>query len=189
MKKNEEILNIPENIKITIYENENKNYLKIEGKLGCLEVLIPNLLKLLKDKNFLKIEIISNQKNTKSYENTVIKVFTTYLKNSFRGLSTGFYSDLLIRGTGYKAIIDKDAQSIELKIGTTHPVIKKIPSDINVFYHVKLKKLYISSNDKQKVTQFSSELRDLKRPDPYKAKGLRRAGEIIKLKEGKKSRK
>ena len=125
----------------------------------------------------------------KSYKKTFETVFSSHLKISLKGLSTGFYSDLFIRGTGYKAIVNTLNKIIEFKIGKTHLVKKKINPNIKVNYKIKKRKLYLSSYDKQQVTQFSSEIRDLKRPDPYKAKGIRRAKERITLKEGKKSRK
>ena len=191
-----EIINIPQNIKINTYQKKklsnllsSENYLRIEGILGSIEVIIPEIINLVHEKNFLKIIVKNNEKFSKSYKTTFQKVFITSLRNSLRGLSNGFYSDLLIRGTGYKAIINKLNKSIEFKIGKTHIVIKKFNSNIKVFYKIKPRKLYLSSYDKQKVTQFSSEIRDLKRPDPYKAKGIRRVKEIIIRKEGKKSRK
>ena len=183
------LINIPESISIKTLNKGAKLYVQIIGSLGLIEVRVPDVISFLQEKNFLKITTKKNEKYLKPYKKTFEKVFSTHLKSSLKGLSTGFYSDLLIRGTGYKAIINKIDKNIEFKIGKTHIVIVKISHNINVFYKIKKRKLYISSYDKQKVTQFSSEIRDLKRPDPYKAKGIRRAKEIIVLKEGKKSRK
>ena len=184
-----ENINLPQDISILTFCKKTTLYLKIIGSLGQINVKVPEVINFLQERHFVKITTKKNKKFLKPYKKTFEKVFSSHLKSALKGLSTGFYSDLFIRGIGYKAIVNTLNKTIEFKIGKTHLVIKKINPQIKATYKIKKRKLYLSSYDKQQVTQFSTEIRSFKIPDPYKAKGIRRAQEKITLKEGKKSRK
>ena len=102
--------------------------------------------------------------------------------NMVEGVTNGFEKNLEIHGVGYRAVAkDKD---LELTLGFSHPVLVKAPEGIE-FEVVTPTRLRIKGTDKQKVGQMAAKIRALRKPDPYKGKGVRYAGEHIRRKAGK----
>ena len=103
--------------------------------------------------------------------------------NSVAGVTKGFTRDLEIVGVGYKAEVK--GKSIVFTLGYSHPINFPIPEGIHVALDAKAGKLTISGADRQKVGQTAAEIRKLRIPDPYKAKGIKYAEEVIRRKVGK----
>lgn len=103
--------------------------------------------------------------------------------NSVEGVTKGFTRDLEIVGVGYKAEVK--GKAILFTLGYSHPINFPIPEGINVALDAKAGKLTISGADRQKVGQTAAEIRRLRVPDPYKAKGIKYANEVIRRKVGK----
>jgi len=104
------------------------------------------------------------------------------LANMVEGVTNGFEKNLEIHGVGYRAVAkDKD---VELVLGFSHPVLVKAPEGVE-FEVVTPTKLRVKGMDKQKVGQMAAKIRALRKPDPYKGKGVRYAGEYIRRKAGK----
>jgi large subunit ribosomal protein L6 len=103
--------------------------------------------------------------------------------NSVDGVTKGFSRDLEIVGVGYKAEVK--GKAIVFTLGYSHPIKFPIPDGINVALDAKAGKLTISGADRQQVGQTAAEIRRLRVPDPYKAKGIKYANEIIRRKVGK----
>ena len=103
--------------------------------------------------------------------------------NSVTGVTKGFSKDLEIVGVGYKAEVK--GKTIVFSLGYSHPIQFLIPEGISVNLDAKLGKLSISGADRQKVGQTAAEIRKLRVPDPYKAKGIKYANEVIRRKVGK----
>ncbi len=102
--------------------------------------------------------------------------------NAVKGVSEGFVRDLEIIGIGYKALIE--GRTMQLALGYSHPVIFKIPEGIEIKVEKQVR-LSISGADRQQVGQVAATIRGLRPPEPYKGKGIRYAGEVIKKKAGK----
>ncbi len=103
-------------------------------------------------------------------------------QNAITGVTKGFSKDLDIVGVGYRANVDGD--KVVLALGFSHPVEYRIPEGIKVAID-KQTRVTISGIDRQKVGQVAAEIRRLRRPDPYKQKGIRYLGEVLKKKAGK----
>lgn len=104
------------------------------------------------------------------------------IANMVEGVTNGYEKNLEIHGVGYRAVAkDKD---LELTLGFSHPILVKAPEGIE-FEVVTPTKLRVRGIDKQKVGQMAAKIRALRKPDPYKGKGVRYAGEYIKRKAGK----
>ncbi len=103
--------------------------------------------------------------------------------NSVAGVTKGFSKELEIVGVGYKAEVK--GKSVVFSVGYSHPVDFPIPEGISVNLDAKAGKLTIYGADRQKVGQTAAEMRKLRVPDPYKAKGIKYAGEVIRRKVGK----
>lgn len=105
------------------------------------------------------------------------------LANAVSGVANGFTRTLEIVGVGYKAEIR--GSEIHFALGYSHPVVYPIPQGIKVDHDAKGNKLTISGADRQLLGQVCAEIRDLRRPDPYKAKGIKYADEVLRRKVGK----
>jgi len=103
-------------------------------------------------------------------------------QNAIKGVTEGFAKDLDIVGVGYKAQLD--GNKVVFSLGFSHPVEFPIPAGIKVAIE-KQTRLTISGIDRQQVGQVAAEIRRLRRPDPYKQKGIRYVGEVLKKKAGK----
>ncbi len=105
------------------------------------------------------------------------------IQNMVTGVTTGFTKDLELVGVGYRAALK--GKDLELSLGYSHPVVYKAPAGIT-FTSGKPTEIRISGSDKQVVGQVAAELRSFRPPEPYKGKGVRKVGEFVRRKEGKK---
>lgn len=107
----------------------------------------------------------------------------SHLRNMVSGVNTPFVKKLIVEGVGFKsAVTGKD---ITLSLGFSHPVIMPIPEGLTVTAEKNI--ITITGIDKELVGSFAARLRAKKKPEPYKGKGIRYDGEVIKRKEGKKT--
>ncbi len=106
------------------------------------------------------------------------------IRNSIEGVSSGFSKILDIEGVGYKAALE--GKDLSLSLGYAHPVRVKIPEGI-VLVIEKNVTIKISGSDKDLVGLIAANIRALKKPEPYKGKGIRYRGEVVRRKVGKKA--
>jgi len=174
---NNYIIQFPENLKV--YLKDSKIF--FEGNLGIEYVSYsPFSIKII-EKNKLEISRISF--NNFFYARTVINL----INQAIRGVDSGYKFELKLIGLGYtcKLINDK----IELKLGFSHLICKKIPSYLKVScFNTKKRKqtIIVQGSNKQKVMEFISLLQNLKYPEPYKGKGIFLKHQKIVKKQGKK---
>ena len=100
-----------------------------------------------------------------------------------QGVTEGFEKKLEIKGVGYRASLE--GENLDLKVGFSHPVGIKKPAGIN--FSVEKNIITVSGIDKQLVGEIAAKIRRIRPPDPYKGKGIRYLGEVIRKKEGKKA--
>ena len=105
------------------------------------------------------------------------------LNNAVVGASQGFTKTLEIVGVGYRAEVK--GKEIHFALGYSHPVVYSLPEGVDAIMEPRSSKIDIKGADKQKVGQVAAEIRSLRKPDPYKGKGIRYADEQIRLKVGK----
>ncbi len=106
------------------------------------------------------------------------------LANAVAGVSEGFKRELDIVGVGYKAEL-QGPHEVTLSLGFSHPVVYKAPESVTLSHDAKANRLTVEGIDKQQVGQVAADLRHLRPPDPYKGKGVRYTGEVLKRKAGK----
>lgn len=109
--------------------------------------------------------------------------YASHVSNMVDGVTTGFQKKLLVEGVGYKWSLS--GSNVVLDIGLSHNVNVPIPEGLTVV--VEKNAMTVSGIDKEKVGQFSAVIRGYKRVEPYKGKGIRYEGEIVRRKQGKKS--
>jgi len=139
----------------------------------------PDSVKLEKSEDKVKVTPLDESKSAKAAWGMV----RTLINNMVRGVSEGFSKVLEINGVGYRASIDGDI--LTLQLGYSHDIKLAVPSDLDVKC-TKPTEILVSGIDKQRVGQFASEIRRLRKPEPYKGKGVKYQEEIIRRKEGKK---
>lgn len=109
--------------------------------------------------------------------------YASHLRNMMEGVNTPFVKKLILEGIGYKAEVQ--GSNLKLALGFSHPVNVTIPEGLTVTSEKGT--ITVTGIDKETVGQFTAELRSLKKPEPYKGKGFRYEGEIIRRKQGKKA--
>ena len=107
----------------------------------------------------------------------------TLVANMITGVTDGFSKTLEISGVGYRAAVQ--GNGLQLNLGYSHDVVYPIPADVKI-EAPKPTEIVVSGIDKQRVGQVAAEIRDWRRPEPYKGKGIKYANEYIFRKEGKK---
>src|SRR6185437_2890943 len=112
-----------------------------------------------------------------------VGTYASHMRNMFEGVTKGFSKKLLIEGVGFKW--DVQGKTLNLALGFSHPVKMQIPDGLTAA--VEKGTLTISGFDKELVGQFAANVRALKKPEPYKGKGIRYDGEVIRRKQGKKA--
>ena len=106
----------------------------------------------------------------------------TLINNNILGVTTGFTKGLEIVGTGYR--VTAKGSDIEFALGYSHPILVQAPAGITFTVEGNTK-LTVSGIDKQAVGEVAANIRKLRKPEPYKGKGVRYAGEVVRRKAGK----
>lgn len=109
--------------------------------------------------------------------------FASHIANMVQGVTDGFEEKLIIEGVGYRAALQ--GSSLVLNVGFSHPVSMEVPDDITV--SVEKEVISISGINKDRVGQFAASVRAVKKPEPYKGKGIRYQDEVVRRKQGKKA--
>jgi large subunit ribosomal protein L6 len=175
-------IKIPDQVELTF----KKNILFVKGPLGSNKRVIHPKIEL----NINDAVLIVQQPKEKQY-NSLWGLYRKLITNMITGVSIGFSSQLEMIGVGYKAEVLEDANScnsLMLKLGFSHPVKLTIPKHLKVSI-IKTNKsdlIVVSGIDNEAVNSFASKIRDFRRPEPYKGKGLIYLDERIRRKEGKK---
>ncbi len=109
--------------------------------------------------------------------------YASHIMNMIEGVNKSFSKKLIIEGIGFKA--DVAGSNLNLALGFSHPVVVAIPKTLTVTHEKGV--LTIAGIDKDEVGAFSANIRALKKPEPYKGKGIRYEKEVVRRKQGKKS--
>ena len=127
--------------------------------------------------------VITVKRPSDSKEHTALHGMTrALLNNMIVGVSEGFKKELEVNGVGYR--VAKEGKNLNMTLGYSHPVIMPEIDGITIECPTP-NKIIISGIDKQVVGQFAAEVREKRPPEPYKGKGVKYAGEVIRRKEGK----
>lgn len=173
-KIGKKLIEIPNGVAIFLEANS----IAVKGPKGELAYKIPRELKLSLSDNKLLVVPIIKSKRTPALWGTLRAV----VSNMVDGVTKGFEKKLEIEGVGFKA--QMQGNDLVFSLGYSHPVIFKIPNGITA--DVVKNTITISGFSKELVGQTAANIRSLKKPEPYKGKGIRYAGEVIKRKAGKK---
>jgi len=168
-------IQIPDKVEVTL----GGANVTVRGPLATLSRALPSVVSVIAEGKELRV----SPKNESLESRMLLGTTVAHLKNMIKGSVEPFVKKLIIEGIGFKA--DVKGQEIVLSLGFSHPVKVSIPQGLKVVNEKGV--LTISGSDIESVGSFAAEIRALKKPEPYKGKGIRYDGEIIRRKQGKKT--
>lgn len=166
---------IPQGVEV----NASDVLVTVKGKLGTLTKDVVREIAITVGPEGVQVEKRGNSLAARA----LVGTYASHVRNMMEGVTKGFTKKLLIEGVGYKWDVQGD--SINLALGFSHPVKVKIPAGITA--SVDKTGMTLSGFDKEAIGQFAANIRALKVPEPYKGKGIRYEGEVIRRKQGKKT--
>ena len=167
-------ISVPSNVKVGIAEGE----VRVEGPKGKLNQRVHPRMKVSFRENTLLVERPTNIRTDRALHGLT----RSLLQNMVRGVTEGYTKELEIEGVGYKAQVS--GKRLILNLGFSHPIEYPIPEGIEI-KTPKPTQVMVIGTDRQKVGQVAAEIRHFHEPEPYKGKGVRYVGEVIRRKQGK----
>ncbi len=169
--------------KVQVNWNEN-NFVTVKGPKGELSYQVPSELTLEMENGVLTVSRPSDSKPHKAIHG----LYRTLINNMVVGVTNGYKKELEIHGVGYRAA--KVGDNLVIQVGYSHPVEVQPPAGITLNVEgvdaaTKATRVSVSGIDKQLVGEVAAQIRSVRKPEPYKGKGIRYAGEAIRRKAGK----
>ncbi len=158
---------------------KNDNIIVVKGPLGELTREFGSEIDIMIDDKEVKLK----PTNDSNFTNALWGTYSSHIRNMVDGVNKLFEKKLIIEGVGFK--VEMSGEELILSLGFSHKINVKIPKELNVT--VEKNTIMVSGVNKELVGQFTANIRALKKPEPYKGKGIRYEGEVVRRKQGKKS--
>lgn len=168
---------LPSGVEFNLIERD----VTVKGPKGTLSRTLPERVTVRRDEE--SSTILVERPDDERQSRALHGLTRTLISNMVIGVTDGFTKDLEIIGVGYRAV-PKGEASLELALGFSHPVIVNAPEGIT-FDVPAPTRITVRGIDKEKVGQVAADIRKLRKPEPYKGKGVRYAGEVVLRKAGK----
>jgi large subunit ribosomal protein L6 len=168
-------IEIPAGVEVNVNAD---NLVTVKGPLGELSESIDKDMKIVIEDNVLTVERPSDNKRHRSLHG----LSRALINNMVIGVAKGYEKKLQIVGVGYRAA--KNGKNLDLTLGFSHPVVMEDPEGITVEVPTNTE-IVVKGIDKQLVGNYAAKIRDWRKPEPYKGKGIRYVGEYVRRKEGK----
>ena len=168
------VIVVPAGVKVSVSERA----VEVQGPKGKLSTPVPPGISFGLSGQELTCQRASDERQQRAFHGLA----RALAQNAIKGVTEGFSRDLDIVGVGYRAVVE--GSKVVFALGYSHPVVFPIPEGIKIAVE-KQTRVTVSGIDRQKVGQVAAEIRRLRRPDPYKQKGIRYVGEVLKKKAGK----
>lgn len=168
-------IELPQGVDVNIDE---KNFVTVKGPLGTLSEQIHQDITITKEENSITVVRPTDNKKHKSLHG----LSRTLIANMVLGVTKGYEKKLELVGVGYRA--NKQGNKLVLTLGYSHPIEMIDPEGITVEAPTQTE-VIIKGINKQKVGNYAAKIREKRKPEPYKGKGVRYAGEVVRRKEGK----
>ena len=170
---------IPAGVTVEVAEN---NKVTVKGPKGTLERVLPSEMEIKVEGDQIVVSRPNDLKKMRSFHGLT----RTLINNMVVGVTAGYEKKLEVNGGGYRA--SKSGKTLTLNLGYSHPVEMTDPDGIETVMEGQ-NVIIVKGIDKEKVGQFAAEIRDKRRPEPYKGKGIKYADETIRRKVGKTGKK
>lgn len=164
---------VPGGTEVTLAPGE----IQVKGPKGRLTVALPEGIRA----EVTDDRVLVTRRDDSKPQRALHGLARALVANAVTGVTQGFTKDLEIHGVGFRGEVK--GKELHLALGYSHPVVWQIPEGIEV--KVERARIKVSGFDRQKVGQAAAEIRKLRKPDPYKGKGIRYADEYIRIKAGK----
>lgn len=168
-------ISIPDGVEVRVAERR----VTVTGPQGTLERSIPGEITLREDDGAILVERPDDERANRALHGLT----RSLVANMVTGVTAGYSKDLEIVGVGYRAT-SRGPNQIELALGFSHPVVVDAPEGIS-FEVPAPTRITVRGIDKEKVGQVAADIRKVRKPEPYKGKGVRYAGEVVQRKAGK----
>jgi large subunit ribosomal protein L6 len=168
------VIAIPKDVKVQVRDSR----VEVQGPKGKLSTPVPPGITFTVEGTELRCQRRDDERQQRAFHGLA----RALAQNAIKGVTEGFSKELDIVGVGYKAAVE--GNKVVFALGFSHPVVYPIPEGIKVAVD-KQTHVTVSGIDRQQVGQVAAEIRRLRKPDPYKQKGIRYVGEILKKKAGK----
>ena len=171
-------INLPEGVEVKV----DGAAVSVKGKKGELFQEIDRDLSIEIEDNVLTVKRPTDQKRHKAMHG----LYRSLINNMVVGVSEGYKIELELVGVGFRA--SNSGQVLEMALGFSHPVVFLIPAEVKVTTEMKKGSpplVILESKDKQLIGQVAARIRSIRKPEPYKGKGIRFKGEVLRRKEGK----
>ena len=150
----------------------------VKGKGGTLTKSVHPAVKIAVENNEVTVTPANNSRLAKALWGT----YAAHMRNMISGVNTPFIKKLQVEGIGFRA--ELSGKALKLTVGFSHPVNLTVPENLTVAIEQNI--ITVSGADKEAVGEFSATIRATKKPEPYKGKGIRYEGEVVRMKAGKK---
>jgi large subunit ribosomal protein L6 len=171
-------ITIPSGVEVKL----NGNSISVKGSKGTLTQEIDSCVTITMEDNVITFSRESDSPQHRAKHG----LYRSLVNNMIVGVSEGYKKEMEVIGVGYRAVAT--GQTLELALGYSHPIVMEVPSEIKVSADTQKGKapvVTLESYDKQLVGQVAAKIRSLRKPEPYKGKGIRFVGEDIRRKAGK----
>lgn len=169
-----QIIEIPQGVTAT-FENR---VVTVKGPKGELKKAVHELVTVNVAEKEITVSVANEEKKT---ERSLWGTFASHVKNMVVGVTEGYTKKLEINGVGYR--VQKQGSDLKIEVGFSHPVIFKTPEGITA--DVEKNVITVTGIDKELVGHTAAEIRRIKKPEPYKGKGIKYIDEVIRRKAGK----
>ena len=167
-------ISLPDSVKINISDN----LVEVKGQLGDLTLSYNPRIDILSRDNSVVVTRKTNDRKDKELHG----LYRALIQNMVTGVSIGFEKKLLLVGVGYTA--EKKGDLLLINVGFSHPIYFQIPDGLNVTTPDQTT-IVIKGYHKQNVGDFSAKIRSMRKPEPYKGKGIKYSNEVVRRKAGK----
>jgi large subunit ribosomal protein L6 len=168
-------IEVPSGVEVTL----NEGSVAVSGPQGILQRVLPGNITVRRSEAQLHVERPDDERSNRALHGLT----RSLIQNMVTGVTTGFTKELEIVGVGYRAIL-KSPQQLELALGFSHPVFIDAPEGVSFEVPSPLR-IIVKGIDKEAVGQVAADIRRVRKPEPYKGKGVRYAGEVVQRKAGK----
>jgi large subunit ribosomal protein L6 len=165
---------IPDKVKVTL----STPTISVEGPKGSLSMSFSDLVKVDLEDAIVRVSAASEHRKSRAMHGLT----RTLINNMVVGVTDGFTKSLEIQGVGYRA--ESDQQNLTLNVGYSNPVVMPIPEGISIVVE-KNTLIHVRGIDKQQVGEVAARIRRVRKPEPYRGKGIRYLGEQVRRKVGK----
>ncbi|MFC1734150.1 50S ribosomal protein L6 [candidate division KSB1 bacterium] len=166
---------VPEKTEVTVSDGA----VSVKGPLGELTRPLHKAVSVSVENN----EVVVTPNDKTPLAKALWGTYSSHVKNMVQGVNELYEKKLVVEGIGYR--VNLSGKNLELIVGFSHPVVFTVPEGLTV--NVEKNTISVSGSDKEKVGQFTAEIRATKKPEPYKGKGIRYEDEVVRRKQGKKT--